>query len=271
MAGKPKKPPESYRRRSYRQPSGAKELRVCQVQVRETDLQILAPIEISAIALHLVIQYRNQLENYLPRQPGFLTALTPLPDDPTAPPLIRTMLKVGQAAGVGPMAAVAGVIAEYVGRDLLKVPGCTEVVVENGGDIFLSRRQDCPIAIFAGLSSLSNRVGLKIRADQMPCGVCTSSATVGHSLSLGRADAVTVVAASAALADAAATRLGNEVQSKDDLGRTLELAAAIPGLIGVVIIIGDELGVWGGLELLEVGGQDGHPDHKSVLLHKPSR
>jgi len=242
MAGKRKKPPESYRHRSYRQQSGAPELHTCQVQVRETDLQILAPVAICSVALQLVIQYRNQLENYLPRHPHFLEALSPLPDDPTAPPLVRAMLQAGIITEVGPMAAVAGVIAEYVGRDLLKIPGCDEVVVENGGDIFLSRKQYCRIAIFAGASSLSNRVGLKIRSEQMPCGVCTSSATVGHSLSLGRADAVTVVAANTALADAAATRIGNTVKSKDDLARALEVAAAIPGLIGVVIIIGEELG-----------------------------
>ncbi len=256
MAGKRKKPPESYRHRSYRQQSGDPELRVCQVQVRETDLQILAPVEVRAAALHLVVQYRTQLENYLPRQPQFLEALSPLPDDPTAPPLVRAMLRVGLLTEVGPMAAVAGVIAEYVGRDLLKIPGCDEVVVENGGDIFISRKRDCTIAIFAGASQLSNRVGLKLRGDQMPCGVCTSSATVGHSLSLGRADAITVVAGSAALADAAATRIGNIVKSKTDLGRALEVAAAIPGLTGVVIIIGEELGAWGDLQLVEVGGLD---------------
>lgn len=256
MAGKRKKPPESYRHRSYRQQAGDPELLACQVQVRETDLQILAPIEVREAALQLIIQYRNQLENYLPRQPLFLETLTPLPDDPTAPPLVREMLQAAEITEVGPMAAVAGVIAEYVGRDLLQLPGCDEVVVENGGDIFLSRRRDCTIAIFAGPSSLSNRVGLKLRVDQMPCGVCTSSATVGHSLSLGRADAVTVVAASAALADAAATRIGNTVKSKGDLNRALAVAAAIPGLTGVVIIIGNELGAWGQIELVEVDARD---------------
>ncbi len=252
MAGKRKKPPESYRHRSYRQQVGDTKLIACQIQVRETDLQILAPVEVREQALELVIQYRNQLENYLPRQPRFLETLTPLPDDPTAPPLVRAMLQAGLLTEVGPMAAVAGVISEYVGRDLLKRPGCDEVLVENGGDIFLSRKQDCTIAIFAGASSLSNRVGLKLTPAQMPCGVCTSSATVGHSLSLGRADAVTVVAASAALADAAATRLGNIVKAKTDLGRALEVAATIPGLSGVVIIIGEELGAWGQIELVEI-------------------
>jgi ApbE superfamily uncharacterized protein (UPF0280 family) len=256
LSGKRKKLPAAYRRRTYRQLVDTGRLLATQVQLRETDLQILAPVEVGKAALHLVIQYRNQLENYLSRHPAFLEALAPLPDDRLAPPLVREMLRAGLVAGVGPMAAVAGVIAEYVGRELLKMPGCDEVMVENGGDVFLSRKQECRVAIFAGSSPLSNRVGLSIPAATMPCGICTSSGTVGHSLSLGRADAVTVVAASAALADAAATRLGNEVKEKRDFTRALELAAAIPGLEGTVIVMGDELGAWGRIELVEVKQND---------------
>ncbi len=256
MSGKRKKSPTAYRQRSYRQLVDVGRLRSVQIQLRETDLHILAPVEVRETALQLVIQYRNQLENYLGRHASFLESLTPLADDLLAPPLVRAMLRAGLATGVGPMAAVAGVIAEYVGRDLLNVPGCDEVMVENGGDIFLSRRQDCRVAIFAGASPLSNRVGLLIPAGTMPCGICTSSGTVGHSLSLGRADAVTVVAASTALADAAATRLGNEVKNRRDLARALELAGTIAGLLGVTIIIGEELGAWGSIELVELNQND---------------
>ena len=108
------------------------------------------------------------------------------------------------------MAAVAGAIAEYVGRSLL-LQGVREVMVENGGDIFLSRKKDCTVAIFAGQSPLSNKVGVLIAGKDMPRAVCTSSGTVGHSLSFGDADSVTVLASSTPLADAVATRLGNEV------------------------------------------------------------
>jgi ApbE superfamily uncharacterized protein (UPF0280 family) len=148
------------------------------------------------------------------------------------------------------MAAVAGVIAEYVGRGLLKRADCDEVVVENGGDIFMQRQKDCLAAIFAGESPLSYRVGIRIPARDMPLGICTSSGTVGHSLSLGQADSVTVIAHSTALADATATRLGNEVGRAGDLGPALKLAAEIPGLTGVVIVIGEELGAWGQVELV---------------------
>lgn len=249
MKQKKKKTPSSYQKRSYRNivdPSG---LVSSYVTVRQTDLHILAPAVVEEQAYHFVYQYRNQLENYIASLPDFLTALLPLPLDPLSPPMVREMLKAAAAAGVGPMAAVAGAIAEFVGRDLLAA-GQEEVIVENGGDIFLSRKKECTAAIFAGESPLSNQVGLRIKPGQMPLGICTSSGTVGHSLSFGKADAVTVLARSTLLADAAATRLGNEVKDKRDINKALGIAEKIPGLMGVVIIKDRELGAWGEVELV---------------------
>ena len=256
MTGKRKKHPASYRERKYRKIPDPGGLLSFQVKVRETDLHILAPVDVVADATHLIIQYRAQLENYLARCPAFVEALSPLSDDPTTVPLVREMLRAGLAADVGPMAAVAGVIAEYVGRGLLERDDCAEVVVENGGDIFMQRQKDCTAAIFAGESPLSYRVGIRIPAQDMPLGICTSSGTVGHSLSLGRADSVTVIAHSTALADATATRLANEVGKSSDIGPALAMAAKIAGLTGVVIIVGEELGAWGQVELVEI-------DHKN--------
>lgn len=148
------------------------------------------------------------------------------------------------------MAAVAGAMAESVGRDLL--PESPEVIVENGGDIFLLSEKEVRVGIFAHTSPLSFRVGLRISAARQGWGVCTSSGTVGPSLSLGRADAVCILSPSAALADAAATAVGNLVRSPSDVSRGLEKAQTIPGLTGVVIIIGDKLGAWGGVQLIEI-------------------
>jgi len=256
MSNKRKKTPQSYRQRIYRAIPAANELLSSRVQVRETDLQILAPLDVSEVATHLVIQGRNILESYVARQPEFLEALQPLADDPTAPPLAREMLKAGLATGVGPMAAVAGVIAEYVGRGIMELEDCTEVVVENGGDIFIHRQKDCTAAIFAGESPLSYRIGISLPASRMPVGICTSSGTVGHSFSMGKADSVTVVASSTALADAAATGLGNMVRKSGDMNRALELAAEIDGLSGVVIVVDEELGAWGQVELVDIKNKD---------------
>jgi ApbE superfamily uncharacterized protein (UPF0280 family) len=253
MSNKRKKNPQSYRERKYRAIPSLEGLHPCQVKVRETDLQIMAPVDVADEATHLVIEARNSLESYISRHRDFLDALQPLVDDPTAPFLAREMIKAGMLAGVGPMAAVAGVIAEYVGRGLLERQDCDEIVVENGGDIFLQRQKDCTAAIYAGESPLSYRIGIRLPASLMPVGVCTSSGTIGHSLSMGKADSVTVVAPSTALADAAATRLGNEVSKSGDMGRALALAAKIDGLSGVLIVVGEELGAWGEVELVETG------------------
>jgi ApbE superfamily uncharacterized protein (UPF0280 family) len=149
------------------------------------------------------------------------------------------------------MAAVAGAMAEAVGQDLLKES--PEVIVENGGDIFLRSSKEVRVGIFAGASPLSLRIGLCLPPAEYPRGVCTSSATVGPSLSFGVADAVCVLAASAALADGAATAVGNMVRSSREMEKGLEKARSIEGLTGVVIILGDKLAAWGQIQLAEIG------------------
>ncbi len=235
--------PEDYRERIYRRQATAGHLVSFRVQVRQSDLYIRAGRDLAEAARASLIQHRAPLESYAASHPGFLEALAPLPPDPLAPPLVRAMLEAAAAAGVGPMAAVAGAIAEAVGRDLLALS--PEVVVENGGDIFLSTRSACTVAIFAGRSPLSNKVGLVVRPERSPLAVCTSSATVGHSLSLGKADAAVAIAASGALADAAATAIGNAARGPHAVEAGLEAAGGTPGLWGAVVICADRLGAWG--------------------------
>ena len=246
------KTPLSYQERTYRsvQHSG---LVASVVKMAETDLHILADRPVDDMALLAVAKVRAEIEGYIRQHPFFLTSLIPLPLDNMAPESVRAMLAAGLVAGVGPMAAVAGVIAEAVGRELLR-QGLTEVIVENGGDLFLARTQPSVVAIYAGESRLSGKLGISLRPEQMPCGLCCSSGTVGHSLSFGRADAAAVLAASAAVADAAATRLGNEVTSRDSrsVSRAVGLAKQIEGVAGAVVIAGDHLGAWGDVELTQL-------------------
>lgn len=249
------KAPESYVHRDYRLVAEPGELRSARVCVEETDLHILCDHMEADVAWELVLQVRLQLQSFIRRNPEFATSLVPLPVADAAPPLIRQMLLAGRDAEVGPMAAVAGAVAAFVGKGLLK-EGATEVIVENGGDIFINRKKDSTIAIFAGQSPLSYNVGMKIEKGNMPCGVCTSSGTVGHSLSFGDADSVTVIAENVALADAAATRLGNEVGKgrggREGINRALAAAATIPGISGVVIICGELMGAAGAVELVSL-------------------
>jgi ApbE superfamily uncharacterized protein (UPF0280 family) len=237
-----------YRERRYRHFLRHERLVSFEVVVKETDLLILADSRLETLTERVIYQVRGPLEGYIAHHPEFLRSLVPLPDDCLAPRIVREMLAAGQACGVGPMAAVAGAIAEAVGRALLAES--REVVVENGGDCFLRVESPLQMGIFAGPSVLSERLAIRIKPEQTPLGVCTSSGTVGHSLSLGRADAVTVISPSAAVADAAATRIGNQVRKRGDLKAALAAASEIEGVLGVVIILGDRVGAWGEVELV---------------------
>jgi len=145
------------------------------------------------------------------------------------------------------MAAVAGAIAEYVGRELLEYS--PEVIAENGGDIFIRSLSPRTVRIYAGKSSLSNKIALEISPEDTPLGICTSSGTVGHSLSYGKADAVVIISPSASLADAVATATGNLVKTETDIQVGLEFSKKIPGVKGTLIIINDKIGVHGDLKL----------------------
>jgi len=237
-----------YERRFYRDLIKLEDLVTFEVAIKETDLFISADREWKKETSNSILKYRNQIEDYIKEIPLFQRSLRPLPVDEKAPEIIRTMQEASLKAGVGPFASVAGAIAEFVGRDLLKYS--KEVIVENGGDIFLKTLKKRRIGIFAGKSKFSNRLALEISPDETPLGVCTSSGTIGHSLSLGKADAVVAVSKSCPLADASATSIGNLINKKEDVSKGVEKAKGIEGLKGVVIIKDSELGIWGNVGLI---------------------
>jgi ApbE superfamily uncharacterized protein (UPF0280 family) len=240
----------AYRERKYRNLLLDQRLTSFQVRVKETDLYLRATRDLSENARQSVLLHRYHIEGYILGHPDFLRSLTPVPPDEFAPPIVRRMIRAGQTAGVGPMAAVAGAMAEAVGEDLLGES--PEIMVENGGDIFLACSRETRVGIFAGNSPLSLRVGLVVPAAGHPWGVCTSSGTVGPSLSFGRADAVCILSPSASLADAAATAVGNLVGTPGDLEKGLQKAKAIEGVSGAVIILGEKLAAWGEIKLVEI-------------------
>lgn len=220
------------------------------ITVRETDLWISAKKDLRETALELTLDCRREIETYIKFNPSFLKALTPWRVGPFAPNTVKSMAAAASKLGIGPMATVAGTIAEFVGRGLSKFSD--QVIVENGGDVFLSVKRPCTVSILAGLSPLSGLTGIKIRAQQTPLGVCTSSGTVGHSLSYGRADAVCVVARSACFADGAATALANRVSRYQDLQALPGLADHFGEILGGVGIIGQHMIAWGEVELVDL-------------------
>ena len=236
-----------YEERTYRSLIKTDDLVKFEVIVKETDLLVRAERDLSKETRELVFKYRHQLETYLAMNPEFQKSLIPLTDDPYAPEIVQEMIRTSQLALVGPMAAVAGAMAEWVSKDLLKLS--KEVIVENGGDIFLATSKERTIGIYAGNSPLSFKIGIMISPKETPLGICTSSGTVGPSLSFGKADAVCILSKSSALADAAATAVGNVVKEKKEIKLGLERGKEIEGILGMLIIVGEKMGVWGNIKL----------------------
>lgn len=237
-----------YQRRFYRDWVKQDDLRLAHIVEKETDLQVLTnkPVDGEFIreCLHAC---RWEIESYITRDSRFLTALKPLPVEINAPGIIKEMSLAAAKAGVGPMAAVAGAVAEAIGRALLKKE-YRDVVVENGGDIFLKTTKPRLIGIYAGRAKLWNNLSLKIKPKDTPLGICTSSGTIGHSLSFGSADSVVILSKSAALADAVATAVCNRIGSKHDLHKALDFARSVRGVSGVVIILKKDMISWGNVE-----------------------
>lgn len=240
----------AYKRRFYRDWVKADNLHLAHIVQRESDLQILTnkPID-RCFVLERIRAYRFDIENYINKDKRFLTALKPIAVELNAPKIIKEMAKQAGKASVGPMASVAGAVAEFLGRDLLK-NGFKDVIVENGGDIFLKTTRIRTIGIYVGRSRLWNKLKIKIKPKDTPLGICTSSGTIGHSLSFGCADSVTILSKKTALADAVATACANRVQSKEDLQNALNFAKSIKGVFGAVLIMKNQLVSWGTVEFL---------------------
>lgn len=242
-----------YEERTYRKIYNEKDLHHFQIIVEETDLDIAIKQgcynqRIYDLALSAVLKLRQELKDYIKKDPVFLTALKPHLPMKFAPRSIVEMCEETKKAGVGPMAAVAGLFAERVGRILSSYS--PDVIVENGGDIWLRASNIKQVGIYAGKSPFTAKVALEISSADTPLGICTSSATVGHSLSFGKADAVIILSPSAVLSDAAATAVCNMIQGVEDLEKAVDYALRIAGVSGAVTILGDKMAAKGRIKLV---------------------
>jgi uncharacterized protein len=241
---------KKYQDRKYRNLIKNSGLVFFKAVVKETDLAIYSKKPMEKLARELILKYRGYLEAYIDRYPEFATTLLPWPLLEPAPKIVRDMVWAGHQAGVGPMAAVAGAVAEHVGTELLTQS--SEVIVENGGDVFLKTNAPSVVGIFAGKSPFSLRIGLRVNSKKEPISVCTSSGTVGHSKSMGKADAVCVVSQSCCLADTLATAIGNLVSMESDIPKGIEFGKQVPGARGIVVIVGRKIGAWGDIEIVSI-------------------
>mgnify|MGYP000197865429 CR=1 FL=1 len=237
-----------YEERTYRKKYDRQRFIRFQVIVEETDLDIAIDKEsyteqMPELVRECVQDLRKKILQYMEKDPELLTALVPREPIVDAPPQIVSICQAAEAAGVGPMAAIAGLFAEEIGRLLSRQ--AKDVIVENGGDIWIKTKVQIKTGIYAGNSPFSGEIALLIEADETPLSICTSSGTVGHSLSFGRADAMVVVSASAVLADAVATAAGNRVKTIADLEKAVDFALSVPGISGALAILGEKMAAKG--------------------------
>jgi ApbE superfamily uncharacterized protein (UPF0280 family) len=236
-----------YQPRVYRNWVKNEDLVTFSVIVEETDCYISATANLESKARRSIKKYRSILKKYISSHPLFLTTLEPYAVEEDAPLIVKAMAEAGRKAAVGPMAAVAGAIAHFGGEELARFS--PELIIENGGDIYLRSKKERLVGIYAGKSPLSGKIGLRIAGKGNPLGISTSSGTVGHSLSFGKADAVVVVADNAILSDAVATAIGNLIISASDIPLGIERARSIENILGMVIIKDEAIGIWGDLQL----------------------
>ena len=243
-----------YVNRTYRERLGGERWKPFTVTVKETDLWIGVDrgsfqAEMATFAERFVRQLREEMEEYLAGDPEYAAALRPYRPEDSALLLLRQMAEAARQAGIGPMSAVAGAIAQETGRAIQSRYGTKEVIVENGGDIYVSLRKAMDIAVFAGESPLSQKVGVRIPAEASPLGICTSSGTVGPSLSFGKADAMMVACKDCALADAYATAFANKVQTTADIPPLMEEVKREREVLSAICIKDDKIGIYGNFRL----------------------
>jgi len=217
---------------------------------KETNLLIKCDEE-QAIdaAIEASLQARREIESFITRCPDFRWSLEPLELGGGHPRVIELMLKAGKLADVGPFAAVAGAISQ-VAAEAAQRAGTKNVIIENGGDIAIAGNQEFRVGVFAGGAEGSGKIGFLVKPDELPIGICTSSGTLGHSISFGEADALVAIGREASVADAAATSIANAVKGADvklSINKGLERAKQIPEVLGCLAVRGKYFGTCGKL------------------------
>ncbi len=120
-----------------------------------------------------IIKQRSVLIEYIRRHPQFAEALKPVQLVSGHPEIVGHMGFASRLVGVGPMACVAGVMAQLAAQAGLGA-GATEAIVENGGDIYLHSKEEVIIGIYAKGSSLSGKLAYQLAPSQMPIAICSS-------------------------------------------------------------------------------------------------
>jgi ApbE superfamily uncharacterized protein (UPF0280 family) len=241
----------------YRKLFKSKDLVSFTVNQKETDLYVAVDRRrkrilksIIAKTEKLIGDCRWDIENYIRKYPFFEVSFRPVAVDSNAPEIIKEMARAALLANVGPFASVAGAIAGAVGSKLSEE--ISDVIIENGGDIFIKTTRLRKVGIYSISDEISNRIGLEVHPTDTPLGICASSGTQGHSFSFGRADVAVAVSNSCALADACATAIGNLIKDGRDIAKGIDFARNIEGIKGAVIIKDGQFGFWGDIRIISI-------------------
>jgi len=213
------------------------------VSYGETILNIDCTVDLRKEVLKELIKQHTDLLSYINKDPVFFTSYDPIEISSDAPEIIRLMHDASTKFNVGPMATVAGTISELIGKRIQK--DCDEFTIENGGDIFLSSSSDKTIQIKTSNRKFADKLSLNVSGDETPIGICSSSSSIGHSISFGRTELVVSISDSSSIADAAATYYANQIKTQSDLTETFEKASKNHLIRGFLVLVGDELGVYG--------------------------
>lgn len=247
-------PKEKYVERTYRSQFNAERFSSFEVKHKETDLWIgVDPGSyqpgMKEVVLQELVTLRNKFDKYIAEEPMFRKSLQPFQPSELAPPEAVEMAAAATKAGIGPMSAVAGLFAREAGKVLTDNFKIEELIVENGGDIFVMLKNELILSVFAGESPLSERVGLVIPTGFKSLGICTSAGKVGPSISFGKADAVMVICEDVVLADAFATAFGNKVKTPANVEKVINQAENFPEVLSLLIICDDKIGIRGDFEM----------------------
>lgn len=214
-------------------------------QFKETNCTLISDSEYSIErAIASIKHHRRQLEIYIRENPKFLYALSPVHVE-NGPKIVKLMAEYTEKANVGPMAAVAGVLADLAVEEML-LAGSKVAVVENGGEVSAVSNKPMDVVLLAGDHALSRRFGFRLT--EFPTGLATSSGLYSHALSFGEAEAVTIFAVNAGLADAVATAIGNLIKGenyREVVKKGIQKAISIDGVKGALIIYRDFVGFSG--------------------------
>ena len=213
-----------------------------EINIDETHIRLSTDLKGHNLSRY-ILNIRNQLKRYISRNQDFLISLEPLKyDSENLSPIVLKMYESSEKADVGPMACVAGTISE-MSLDYLINNDSSYSIVENGGDIAIINDRKVLCGIYSNNEILGNNIAFEIKARKKALGICTSSGKIGHSISFGSSDSVTVISKSPSLADGLATRIANDVAGADSeskVSNALETCENFRQYYEGVLIISDE-------------------------------